>query len=143
MYNNVYTITKETYLQTFQYKIINRTVNCRYNLHKWKLQQSGKCFYCNQIDTIEHHLYFCHVTDRFWKKTTEWLKELTNIKINFTVCEIIFGIVNICYDGDSIDYVRNYLILLGKWFKFSLKCSIRVMSLQSWFVLYDFQREGT
>ena len=43
-------------------------------------------------------------------------KELTNTKIMFTVSEIIFDIINTCYAGDDIVHVRNYFILLGKWY---------------------------
>ena len=28
----------------------------------------------------------------------------------------MFGIVNNYYHGDSIDYITNFLILLGKWY---------------------------
>ena len=34
-------ILKEPYLQTFQYKVINRLINCNYNLHKWKISNSS------------------------------------------------------------------------------------------------------
>ena len=33
----------ETYLQSFQYKIINRILNCNYNLHVWKIKNKKKC----------------------------------------------------------------------------------------------------
>ena len=37
-WSNIFTlvnrVTCETYLQTFQYKVLNRTLNCRYNLYK-------------------------------------------------------------------------------------------------------------
>ena len=30
-------VVPETYLQCFQYKILYRLLNCKYNLHKWNL----------------------------------------------------------------------------------------------------------
>ena len=59
-WSNIFTlvnrVTDEPYLQTFQYKVLNRTLNCRYNLYKWKISQSPFCTHCNgtHVDTIEH-----------------------------------------------------------------------------------------
>ena len=63
-------VTCESYLQTFQYKVLNRTLNCRYNLYNWKISESPVCTYCNakQIDTIEHHLILCCNSAEFWNR---------------------------------------------------------------------------
>ena len=58
-------LTKEPYLQTFQYKILNRSLNCNHNLTKWKIIQNDKCSYCEHIDTLEHYLYYCPVSESF------------------------------------------------------------------------------
>ena len=58
-------ICKEPYLQTFQYKV---------------------------IDTIEHHLYYCPISLKFWNEVSLWLYDITKVKLNLTICEIIFGI---------------------------------------------------
>ena len=34
IFNTPYTICKEPYLQSFQYKILHQTLNCNYNLFK-------------------------------------------------------------------------------------------------------------
>ena len=60
-------ISKEPYLQSFQFKILHRTVNCGYNLFKWNVVDSAVCNYCNScVDTIEHHFYYCVVSRDFW-----------------------------------------------------------------------------
>jgi len=61
-------ITSEPYLQSFQYKIINRILNTREKLHKWKIIDSNTCQYCGKIDTIEHHLYICSHSKAIWKQ---------------------------------------------------------------------------
>ena len=58
VYSLVYSISKEPHLQTFQYKVLNRSINCRYNLYKWHILSSSKCCYCSDIDMIEHHFYY-------------------------------------------------------------------------------------
>ena len=47
-------ISPEPYVHSFQYKIVNRILNCGVNLHKWKIRDSPLCTYCNNIDSIEH-----------------------------------------------------------------------------------------
>ena len=112
----IYKITKEPYLQSFQYKVLNRTINCRYNLYKWKIISSKTCNYCIQTDTIEHHFYYCSDSNNFWKEVTVWLYNITNIKFNFTICEIIFGFFRTSFTDEYVQFVFNYIILLGKWY---------------------------
>lgn len=52
-------ISNEPYLQTFQYKVQNRILNCNERLFKFKIKESKNCSTCYQVDTIEHHLISC------------------------------------------------------------------------------------
>ena len=88
-------ITLETYLQTFQYKILNRLINCNFNLYKWKIKSEPYCDSCAiLIDTIEHHLFLCPLFKKFWEEMEIWLNKQINmaVRIQFTICEVIFGI---------------------------------------------------
>ena len=42
------------------------------------------------------------------------IKDIFDVNINFTVCEIMFGL-NLYQD--PLFYCINYLILIGKWYK--------------------------
>ena len=116
MFTLVYKITKEPYLQSFQYKVLNRTLHCCYNLYKWKIFSSPSCIYCTQTDTIEHHLYHCNVTSNFWKKVSTWLYKVNLIKLSLTVCDIIFGLCGAFPTDGCMEFVFNYIILFGKWY---------------------------
>ena len=116
VYSLVYTISKEPYLQTFQYKVLNRSINCRYNLYKWNVLSSSKCYYCPDIDTIEHHFYYCPISKSFWHEVYSWFQGITGCSIDLSVCEIIFGLVNFTYGDTETFYTLNFLILLGKWY---------------------------
>ena len=88
-------VTSEPYLQSFQYKIINRTLNCYYNLFKWNISDQSTCDYCPlMIDTIEHHLYYCDESKNFWHNIENYLESKLKIKFSFTICEVIFGMLN-------------------------------------------------
>ena len=79
VYNLPYKITSEPYLHSFQYKILNRILNCNDKLYTWGIKKdNGKCTYsfiCEEIDTLEHHLYECEESRVFWTRTTQWLEK--------------------------------------------------------------------
>ena len=101
-------------MQTFQYKIICRILNCGYNLYKWKLTESPFCVYCRQIDTIEHHLYLCAYSKKFWELFEKWVSKYLSPTLQLTICEIMFG-KNI-RESDNVTKVINVLINYGKWY---------------------------
>ena len=54
LFTYVNKVTSELYLQSFQYKVTNRTLNCNYNLFKWNILDHSICEYCPLVtDTIE------------------------------------------------------------------------------------------
>ena len=102
---------REPYLQSFQYKIINIILNTNANLHRWNIKTTNKCTYCNEIDTIEHHLYFCKESIIIWEKLENWVFNQFGLNIKLTVCEILFGLPHAV---DNYIELLNFLIILGK-----------------------------
>jgi hypothetical protein len=49
-----YRVSKLTILQSLQYKILNKIINCNYWLFKIKIKDSPMCRYCAVDETIEH-----------------------------------------------------------------------------------------
>ena len=54
IYKLAFKTCSDTYVQSLQYKILNRYVNCNENLYKWKIKDSPLCSYCDQTDNLEH-----------------------------------------------------------------------------------------
>ena len=106
-------IIKEPYLQSFQYKIVNRILNCKENLFKWKLNENNTCQLCNEVDTIEHHLVNCSASKVIWDKLKRWLFSNINIKFMFTECEIIFSLPFI---KEAETELINFVIIITKWY---------------------------
>ena len=50
---------KVTYMQSFQCKVLNKVINCNFYLFKWSIKKSPNCAYCENIDTVAHHLFEC------------------------------------------------------------------------------------
>lgn len=51
-WSQTFEITKEPYLQSLQYKILNRILNNKQNMYKWKLSQTYKCNVCSEVDSL-------------------------------------------------------------------------------------------
>ena len=107
----------ETYLQSFQYKILHRILNTNYNLYKWKIIEKPFCNYCNNVDTIEHHLYLCGYSKQFWEKLENWIKNAFGLRRNlcFTICEVIFGI-KLDDETRSLNKILIITITIAKWY---------------------------
>ena len=93
--------------------MLNRIINCNDKLLTWKLKDNNKCEYCQKIDTLEHHFYWCIYSIEFWNKIQKWCKDNLDTSMKFTVCEILFGI---CIENNDSFNIMNFLILLGKKF---------------------------
>ena len=104
---------REPYLQSFQYKIINRILNTNEKLEKWAIKPSNKCNFCQSIDTLEHHLYQCQASKIIWGKVENWLFGCIEIKLNLRECEILFGIPNA---SDKYLELINFVIIMTKWY---------------------------
>ncbi len=116
-----FTSCKETYIQTFQYKIFHRFFPCRYTLSLWYKDQDPYCICCNNrcIDLLEHYFYFCPEVYSFWQSLTRWWSNIYEITIPLDVISVIFGIAN--HDNDHVINFMNLCILYAKWFIYCIK----------------------
>ena len=108
-----YKISTEPYLQSYQYKILNRILNCNDRLYKWKIKTGPECDSCGMTDTIEHRLFECIEAKQIWESIQSWIHRSLDINTKFTVCEVIFGIP---YDNDPHIRMMNFIILIAKWY---------------------------
>ena len=114
-----YTVARETYLQSFHFKLVNRYLACRVNLHKWNRAPNPLCGTCSKLDTIEHFLYECTGLKFFWRSLFGWLQDVLNTHITLTVPEILFGLEN--DNEDNILHVNNYCMLAAKCYVYNCK----------------------
>ena len=116
-WERIYTIpfkyVREPYLQSFQYKIINRILNTNEKLEKWSIKPNNKCNFCQSVDTIEHHLFQCKNSKLIWDKLENWLLKNIQLKLNLKECEILFGIP---HTPTAHLELINFVILMTKWY---------------------------
>ena len=110
--------TRETKLQSFQYRLIHRIIPCNKWLYNITIKDSSKCNYCEKEDDLSHYFIYCAVTKQFWKCFLSWWHRMSDTCIGETIEEyLLFG-----YLGNSdIELVLNYCMLYGKWYIYSKK----------------------
>ena len=116
-----YDCTSETFLQSFQYKIIHRYFPCKYNLHLWNLENNNICVYCNHIDTLSHYFAECTIVTMFWISVKKWFLRNFEFSINCTPLDILIGIPN--FDKDVNISIFNFVVLFAKYFVYCCKQS--------------------
>ena len=113
---------RETYLQSFQYRIIHRILPCNVWLVKRKIVESDKCTYryCegHETDTIIHYLVGCKLVQNFWQSFVAWWNAMNFSKLYPLVEEnIILGFP--CVTNEDI--ILNFCIILAKYHIYTAK----------------------
>ena len=107
--------TRETSLQSFQYKILHRTITCRKKLYEMRLVDSPICTVCTdstEVDNLQHFFCNCSYVNTFWVDLFTWLNRKFNYSLTINEKDILFGIEG---SNDIIGAV-NYIILHAKLF---------------------------
>ena len=118
-FNLAFSITIETKLTMFQYKILHDIVFTQSKLFKAKLANSDRCYLCLKTkQDLKHMLVSCPVVSEFWKIFLEWYETLTAIKLDLSTVKILYGII----DNDSLCKLTNHLLLIAKYYIYC--CSI-------------------
>ena len=69
IYSLAFGVTLDTKLRTFQYKLSNRIVFTNDKLFRFNIVESPLCTFCTvDEESLEHLLFFCEVTELFWKE---------------------------------------------------------------------------
>ena len=115
IYRTSFEITRETKLQSFQYKLIHRTIPCNKWLCDIKVKDSNICTYCTETDNISHFFIDCEKVNIFWSSFFKWWNNASETTImdieHFEEC-ILFGFP----ETNEIFMVLNYCILLAKFY---------------------------
>ena len=86
-------------------------------MYKWKIVESPNCFYCESFDTIEHFYFECDKTKTFWNNIHIWIATITEINIDFTILEVLLGILQ----ENTHSVLCNYIILHAKSYIYNCK----------------------
>ena len=125
----------DIYLQSFQYKIVNRIIACRHWLFNQKVIESPDCRNCNEDDTLQHFFIYCNTSEQFWNSFITWWNNLAP-DLPFPADErvILFG-YPIYTD---LSQIFKFCLIFAKWYIYRTKMSNEVTSKP---LLYSFLKE--
>jgi hypothetical protein len=110
-------VVTNTKIRTFQYKLLYNLIPCNLYLNRIKKSDTDKCNWCPKIDDTSHYFVTCVELVPFWNSFTKWCQGWLNEEINFTVKDVLIGILN-----NNIKYETiNACILIAKWHIFKDK----------------------
>ena len=103
-----YTTARESYVWSFQYKILNKIMFTNTKLFKIGFIESDKCSFCKIYKEDLYHLFYdCSHARSFWDTFKIWWSDLSGKNFRLTLTDVIVGL----FDNNSL---LNYLIILGK-----------------------------
>jgi exonuclease III len=104
--------TRDTKVQSLQFKILHNTYACRLKLKHWRRKPSDLCLYCNEIDNLVHHFCDCEEMITFWNSLIKWWDMKCSDCNVLNNTDIMLGIIdNRCHMTQL-----NFIILHAKWF---------------------------
>ena len=99
----------ETYVQCFQFKILNDILFTNSRLAKIGLIQSDLCTFCNiGVETIDHLFFYCFHSRVFWEEFESYWFDIAKEQRKLELKTILLGVT------DTKCPLFNYLIVLGK-----------------------------
>ena len=112
IFNMPFTLSKNTKLQEFQYKIIHRVYASDSYVANFDKNVSKMCKQCNIKNDIIHTFVTCSNVEIFWTEFETWYQtvDMTNMFDIRDACNVIFGILA------KHSFTLNFCILHAKWF---------------------------
>ena len=124
---------RETKIQSLQYRILHKTIQCNEWLQNLSIKQSNICELCNQdeIDTISHYFITCPTNMTFWISLIQWwhLISKNEEKLNdFQIISLILlgspSITNKLQNKINNVYALDFLLFQAKYYIYIKKVTI-------------------
>ena len=101
-------VASETYVWSFQYRVLNFILFTNDKLFKIGLSDSDKCSFCETYTEDLYHLFFtCSFVQAFCNVFTVWWFDLSGEYSTLSLKDIMVGLL-------QRNDLLNYLIILGK-----------------------------
>ena len=90
-----YLVASETYLWSFQYRVLNFILFTNDKLFKIGLSDSDKCSFCGTYMEDLYHLFFnCSFVQAFWNVFIVWWFDLSGEYLTLSLKDIMVGLLN-------------------------------------------------
>jgi hypothetical protein len=104
-------VVSNTKIRAFQYKLLYNLIPCNLYLNRIQKSDTDKCNWCQEIDDTAHYFAKCKQLTPFWNSLATWCHNLMEEEINFTVEEVLVGILE---KGTKYNTL-NAILLIAKW----------------------------
>ena len=111
IYRRSFLSSRETSLQSLQFRILCYVITCRKKLHEMRMVDSPVCNACDEIDNHIHFFAECSYVKTFWENLFSWLNQNLGSSLTVDVKLIILG----AQEDDDNFTVLNYILLLAKY----------------------------
>ena len=88
----IFSSSKETKLQEFQWKVAHNIFPTNILLNRMGLKKSEKCDFCGETEYIDHLFYDCKRIGQLWKKVEYMIRNNSNVNISLNRHNVILGI---------------------------------------------------
>lgn len=119
-YKVPYLISREVRLQSFQFKVLHRTIPCNVYLQRIRIRDTKTCSYCDEWDDLVHFFYYCPATMAFWDSVALWLNANSNTVIfpqDIEEPDFLFGLKGHAEDERRV----NLILLYGRFYVYKQK----------------------
>ena len=117
----------ETYVQCFQFKILNDILFTNSRLVKIGLIQSDLCTFCNiGVETVDHLFFYCVYSRVFWDEFESYWFAIAKEQRKLELKTILLGVT------DTKCPLFNYLIVLGKLHLWNCRRNKRLLFFPSY-----------
>ena len=90
--------SRETTLQSLEFKIMHRIINCNKKLFDMKLKEMPVCSFCDELDDVPHFFVYSDNVSDIWKDFFIWWNHIGYFVMDIPTCnsekEILFGLPN-------------------------------------------------
>ena len=121
LFQNVQKTCKSVKYNSFQYRLLHRTVITNVHLQKWGILDTDKCSFCGMERELYQHLFYgCNKVKAIWESVERLCRQLDprHCKNNrFDYSNVILNTVN-----PSRSSVSNTIVLVAKQYIYAQRC---------------------
>ena len=108
-----HSVTLESYVKAFQYKVLNSILYTNTKLHKMGFRTNDLCSFCkSQPESLNHLFSHCPYSKQFWNDLEIYWCSVSSKRICLSLQNVLIGIIAV--NGDPLHLLRNYFIMIGK-----------------------------
>ena len=121
-----FSVTKDTKLQDFQYKLVHRILITNSFLYKCGLKETELCTFCTETkESLVHIFWECNYVRNFWLSVGNFLK-ICGLSLPFNAKDIILGLT----EHSSAQGTINNVIIILKYYIYVCRSKCRDPDLE-------------